>query len=378
MLLRRCTATLLAVASVLLFAAPATAAPDPLPPPSYAGFRLVKAIPGEPGTPRITLPVGYELVTGASTQVASRAEYYSFVRGPRSEAVTVTVDWPGTWVGSVVATDTRLAIRRHAGAPYRISFTLPVTWSSVNANQATVQVWSMLSPETSSGLHWRIEHNDPDRVAGPWTTVAWPATQAASVINYLVATEAVLQDSGLVAEARRKGHFFSLMGFETNNVLHPDNPPHWHLAYYPGLTYSAPRAHVPHFWVDAQGRTYYNGMDIQGQGRSRFYAGDPAQIHDPENNLVVTLTIRADGGLDIDPPAGPRYSVTAPDGDFSHQVDVSRDGVPWRSVVSRDHVKIGVLVTQVKEHQSTRPHRTTVYQYDALTGVLTNTWPGPH
>ncbi|MEN3608066.1 hypothetical protein AAH979_00815 [Plantactinospora sp. ZYX-F-223] len=378
MLLRRCGAVLLAVASVAVFAAPAAAAPDPVPPPSYAGFRLVKAIPGEPGTPRITLPVGYELVPGTATQVASRAEYYSFVRGPRSEAVTVTVDWPGTWVGSVVASDTRLAIRRHPGTPYRISFTLPVTWSSVNANQATVQVWSMLSPDTSTGLHWRIEHNDPDRVAGPWTTVAWPATQAASVINHMIASEAALRDSGLVAEARRKGHFFSLMGFETNNVLHPDNPPHWHLAYYPGLTYGAPKAHVPHFWVDAQGKTYYNGMDIQGQGRSRFYAGDPAQIHDLDNNLVVTLTIRADGGLDIDPPAGPRYSITAPDGNFSHQVDVARDGVPWRSVVSRDHVKIGVLVSQVKDHQSGGAHRTTVHRYDALTGVLTNTWPGGH
>lgn len=375
MVLRRWLTVLLATVSVVAFAAPAVAAPDPVPAPNYAGFRLVKAIPGDLSTPEITLPAGYELVPGTQHQVASRAEYYSFIRGPRSTAVTVTVDWPGTWIGSVIATDTRLAVRRHAGAPYRVSFVVPVTWSTVNANQATVQVWSMLNGSTASGVHWRIEHNDPDRVAGPWTSVPWPATQAASVINYMIATEAVLQDSGLAAEARRKAHFFSLMGFETNNVLHPDNPPHWHLAYYPGLTYGAAGAHVPHFWVDAQGKTFYNGMDIQGQGRSRFYAGDPAKIHDPSGALVVTLTIRADGGLDIDPPAGPRYSITAPDGDFSHGVDVSRDGVPWRSVVSQDHVKIGILVTQVKDHQTTRPHRTTVYQYDALTGVLTNTWP---
>ncbi|WP_422770926.1 hypothetical protein ACN28C_30445 [Plantactinospora sp. WMMC1484] len=368
---------LLPAATVMALATPALAAPDQGPPPSYAGFRLVKAIPGEPGTPEITLPAGYELVPGAQHQVASRAEYYSFIRGPRREAVTVTVDWPGSWIGSVVATDTRLPVRRHPGAPYRISFDVPVTWSSANANQATLQVWSILSPSTASGLHWRIEHNDPDRTAGPWTGVAWPAAQAASVINYMVAGEAVLRDSGLVAEARRKGHFFSLMGFETNNVLHPDNPPHWHLAYYPGASRGAPRAHVPHFWVDARGRTFYNGMDIQGQGRSRFHAGDPARIHDLDGNLVVTLTIRADGGLDIDPPAGPRYSITAPDGDFSHQVDVARDGVPWRSVVSRDHVKIGVLVIQVREHGTVRPHRTTVHRYDALTGVLTSTWPTP-
>lgn len=377
MLLRRCLAMLLAAASVTAFATPAAAAPDPPPASSYAGFRLVKAIPGEPGRPEIRLPDGYQLVPGARHQVASRSEFSSFIRGPRSKAVTVTVDWPGTWIGSVVASDIRLPLRRASGRPYQVTFDVPVTWSSVDANQATGQVWSMISPATASGLHWRIEHNDPDRVAGPWTSVAWPAVQVAAVINYLVAAEAVLRDSGLIAEARRKGHFFSLMGFETNNVLHPDNPPHWHLAYYPGPTYGAARAHVPHFWVDARGKTFYNGMDIQGQGRSRFHAGDPAQINDPDNNLVVTLTIRADGGLDVDPPAGPRYSITAADGDFSHQVDVARAGVPWRSVVSRDHVKIGVLVTQVKDHQTTRPHRTTVYRYDALTGVLDTTWPSP-
>ncbi|MGI5213589.1 hypothetical protein [Plantactinospora sp. CA-290183] len=374
MALRRWLA-ILVTAATLGYATPAVAAPDPLPPPSYAAFRLVKAIPGEPSTPQVTLPAGYEFVPGAQHHVASRAEYYSFVQGPRGEGVAVTVRWPGVWIGSVVAHDTRLALHRHAGDPYRVSFVLPVLRATVNANQPTLQVWSMLNGSTASGLHWRIEHNDPDRAAGPWLTVPWPAVQAASVINYLVASEAVLRDSGLVAEARRKGHFFSLMGFETNNTLHTDNPPHWHLAYYPGADYSAPGAHVPHFWVDARGATYYNGMDIQGQGRSRFYPGDPAQIHDPEGNLVVTLTIRSDGGLDIDPPAGPRYSIVAPDGDFSHGVHVSRAGVPWRSVRSQDHVRIGVLVTQVRDLGSTAPDRTTVYRYDALTGVLTDTWP---
>jgi hypothetical protein len=351
--------------------AAAVAAPDTAPAPHYAGIRVVRAVPGAPSTPRITLPPGYRLLAGDRHRAASRSEFTAFIRGPRSErGIPVTIDWPEASVGSVVAADTRLALHRHAGAPHRVTVVVPVVWSSPDANQATLQVWSMLSRSTASGLLWRIEHNDPDRAVGPWAGGPWPAVQATAVVNWMVAAEAVLRDSGLIAEARRRGHFFSLMGFETNNPLHPDNPPHWHLAYYPGRDHGAPRAQVPHFWVDERGGTFYNGMDVQGAGRRAFRAGEPARIHAPDGTLLVTLTIRADGGLDIAPAVGPRYSITAPDGNFGHSVDVARAGVPWRSFATRDDVKIGVLVVQVRDAGSTAPHRTTVYRYDALTGVL--------
>lgn len=350
---------------------PAAAAPDNSPAPHYAGVRIVRAVPGRPSTPRFSLPPGYTLVAGARHRVASRAEFTAFVKGPRAErGVPVTVHWPDVYVGSVVAADTRLPVRRFTDDPHRVDFLLPVVSSSPDADQATIQVWSVLSRSTASGLHWRVEHNDPDRAAGPWTDVPWPAAQAAAVVNWMVAAEAVLRDSGLVAEARRRGHFFSLMGFETNNPLHPDNPPHWHLAYYPGRDRSAPRAHVPHLWVDERGRTFYNGMDVQGRGRQAFRAGEPARIRDADGNLVLTLTIRADGGLDLAAPNGPRYSIVAPDGRFDDGVDVVRDGTPWRSFATRDDVRLGVLVVQVRQTGSTAPHRTTIHRYDALTGVL--------
>jgi hypothetical protein len=345
-------------------AAPAEAA-EPV---AYASFRVVRTVPGEPATPEITLPAGYTPVAGANYQVASRAEYYTFVSGPRSTGVEVAVRWPGVRVAAVVTGDTRLALTRDPADPERVTFTLPVTATSASAARPTLEVFSYPSGATASGVYWRIEHNDRDRAAGYWAGVPWPAGEARAAINYLVATEAILQDSGLAAEARRRGHFYALMGFETNNLLHLDNPPHWHLSYYPGLTFGAPKAHVPHFWMDEQGRTFYNGMDIQGQGRSRFYAGDPAQIHDADGNLIVTLTIRDDGGLDIDPPAGPRYSISADDGHFDRAVRVLRDGVPWRWVTSYDAVRVGLLVTTVLGTES----RATAYRYDRLTGVITS------
>jgi hypothetical protein len=354
------------LAALLLVPAQPAVAAEPV---AYASFRVVRAAPGEPAAPEIALPSGYTPVTGTNYQVASRAEYYAFVSGPRSGAgVEVAVRWPGVRVAAVVTGDTRLALTPDPADPERVRFTLPVTATSANAAQPTLQVFSYPSGATSSGVYWRIEHNDPDRAAGYWAGVPWPAGEARAAINYMVAAEAVLQDSGLAAEARRRGHFFALMGFETNNLLHSDNPPHWHMSYYPGLTFGAPKAHVPHFWMDERGRTFYNGMDIQGQGRGKFYAGDPAPIRDAEGNLVVTLTIRDDGGLDIDPPTGPRYSITADGGHFDRAVRVLRDGMPWRWLTSHDDVHLGGLVTTVLA----ATWQATVYHYDRLTGVITS------
>src|SRR5689334_16247947 len=38
---------------------------------AYAGFRVVRAVPGTPSVPEVTLPAGYSLVPGANYNVAS-------------------------------------------------------------------------------------------------------------------------------------------------------------------------------------------------------------------------------------------------------------------------------------------------------------------
>jgi hypothetical protein len=67
---------------------------------NYGSFRVIKAVASAPSQPEIVLPDGYTLVTGANHQVASRLEYYSFVQGPLSDAVPVTVRWPGEQIDS--------------------------------------------------------------------------------------------------------------------------------------------------------------------------------------------------------------------------------------------------------------------------------------
>ncbi|WP_129669557.1 hypothetical protein [Phytoactinopolyspora endophytica] len=344
---------------------------------AYAAFRIVRARPDTPGRPEITLPAGYEIVPGDTYSVASRAEYYTFVQGPPNDSgIDVTVRWPEVAVETVVHQDTHLDLRRDPADRHSFSFTLPVIQESINANQPTIQVWS--HPDISPGMYWRIEHNDPDRVAGPWTTVAWPAGQVKSVIHQVVAAHEIWRDSGMTETAAAKGHRFVLMGFETNNTLHSDNPPHWHISYNSGPDFGSP-THNPHFWLDAEGRTFYNGMDVTGLGRLRHYVGEPASIYDfigdandGRGDLVVTVTIREDGGLDIEPPAGPAYAIAAGrDDTLVDEVSVLRAGEPWLRVSTNDRVQLGVLNIRVKGLQNAAESRSTVLRYDRLTGVLT-------
>jgi hypothetical protein len=330
---------------------------------AYAGFRLVRRVAGAPQSPAvITLPDGYTL----QNSTPSRGEYLAFVRGERNDAgIAVSVTWPGQFVEHVIAGERHLPFDRERSDPFTVTFTLPIWRASVTADSPTVQVWSYLSNPAGTGLYWHIEHNDPDRAAGYWATAAWPAVEAQTVITYMVASKAILDDAGLVERARQRNHFFALMGFETNNPLHQDNPPHWHLAYYPGPTMSAAKATVPHFWIDNQGRTFYNGQDVQGSGRTPYRVDQPAPILDASGGVILTTTIRAGGGLDLDPPDGPRYSMLPPEAGI---VRVLRDGADWRLVAATDDVREGLTVTE-----ATGPdgfHELRQYRYDPLTGPL--------
>ncbi|MEV6349282.1 hypothetical protein [Actinoplanes sp. NPDC051851] len=329
-------------------------------PGAYAALRIVRAVPGPPTVPEILLPPGYTL----RHRTASRAELLAFVHGPRDEdGIRVDLAWPGQRIAAVIAGDRRLTLHRSHG---RVRVTVPVHRATPAADSPTVQMWSRLS-SPASGLYWHVEHNDPNRAAGHWQTVRWPTGETRAVLSWTLAAREILIASGLTAAARRRGHFFALMGFETNNPLHHDNPAHWHLSYYPGATLGAPHATVPHFWLDRRGRTYYNGQDRQGAGRTRYFAGEPAPIRDADGTTVLTTVIHPDGGLDIRPPRGPAYAIAGAAGDFTGRLRILRGGRLWRTVHATDDVHHGRLRLETRGRAGTR-RRT--YRYDPLTGHL--------
>jgi hypothetical protein len=343
---------------------------------AYAAFRVVRTRPGEPDRPEITLPEGYEFVSGATYNVASRAEYYTFVTGPpNSSGIDVEVHWPSVAVKSVVYLNSRLRMTRDPVGGHRFSFPLPITRTSVNANQPTIQIWSYL--DRSEGIEYNLLHNDPDRVAGPWLDVPWPKSETKSQIHQLFAAHAIVIASGLKAAAVAKGHRWFVQGFETNNTLHTDNPPHWHISYNSGPNFNHP-THNTHFWLDSDAKNFYNGMDVTGMGRLRHYVGDPAAIYDFESDandgrgdLVATITIREDGGLDIAPPSGPVYAIAAGrDRSLIEEVTVLRDDKPWLRIETEDLYKTGVTTVKTTGLQDTADSGVRVIRYDPLTGAL--------
>jgi hypothetical protein len=343
---------------------------------AYAAFRIVRVRPGEPDQPEITLPEGYAFVSGARYNVASRAEYYTFVTGPtNSSGVEVEVFWPGVEVKSVVHLDSRLPIRRDPLDGHRFRFTLPISRTSVDANQPTIQIWSYV--DRSAGMEFTLLHNDPDRAAGPWLTVPWPKNETKSQSHQVFAAHAILSASGLKAAAAAKGHRWFVQGFETNNTLHTDNPPHWHISYNSGPSFSYP-THNTHFWLNSDAENFYNGMDVTGMGRLKHYVGDPAAIYDFESeanggrgDLVATMTIREDGGLDIAPPSGPVYAIAAGrDGSLIEEVTVLRDDQPWLRIETEDRYEVGVTTVKTKGLQDEADSNVRVLRYDPLTGAL--------
>lgn len=340
---------------------------------AYVGFRVVREDPGTPSVPEVTLPAGYTQMAGATYNVASRAEFYTFVQGEQNTVgIPVSVRWPGQRIKAIVQADRRLALTRDPADPERVSFTLPVYRTSAGADQATIQVWSHIAG-AATGEYMVYEHNDPDRVAGPWTTVAWPSGAVRAATNWVLACHEILQDSGLAARARARGHFWALMGFETNNTLHADNPPHWHMSYYPGPDMNAAPQTIPHYWIDSRGRTFYNGQDTTGQPRGQYRIDNPAPIYDGQGGLVITTTIRANGGLDVDTPEGLRYRIYSPNEDFTSTVEIWKAGKLWRYVTTDDDVKRGILRTDARGAGRDPVRESIEYRYDELTGAVLTT-----
>ena len=345
--------------------------PRPDAPVGYACIRVVRKQPGRPGKPRIDLPSGYERVTDGHHELASAGEYYVFLKGPRGVAPGVRIGWPGVEVEAVVHGHDRLTLRRGDGA---VLCDVPVRAASARAAWTTLEIWSH---RNEPDLPIRIEHNLESRRAGKFAEGPWVAGQAAACVNYLIACREVLRDWGLHRQiAREKLGHLSLMGFESNNPLHGDWPAHWHLIYYwpppkePGKDHYF-GSQVPHFHLDADGRTVTNSIHVfGGQGRLAK-ARDPMVFTDPDGKVRFAMDIRPDGGVDIGPEAGTwTYSLVAGDdrGRFCESLRVLRGGQPWLGVATKDDAKAGVLTVRVEPLGGKGPMRTETHRYDPLTG----------
>lgn len=326
----------------------------------YAAVRVVRASPGEPAVPDIELSAGYTPHDHGVYAAASPAEYYTFIEGPAGDA-DLRVRWDAG-VRAVVCGDERLALDRTGDG---VTCSVPVEADSPSGCRSTLNVYSHVGDDT---LPVRVEHNDPDRRAGQYADQPWMPAQPRAALNFVFGAREALADWGLPGEVHEAGAgTVRLMGYETNDPPHGDFPAHWHLNL--GHPDAWDGSHIPHLYLDQEGRVSRNAMVVLGYPeRSRMHGvGDPVTYRDAAGEVRMALDIRPDGGVDLGPEPGEwTYALTAGEGGFPASVVVERAGEPWRTVAVEDDVTAGRLSVTVTGEEE----RTERYDYDPLTGAL--------
>ena len=345
----------------------------------YSLVRVVRVEPGAPSEPKILLPQPFALYRTGNFEAASRSEYYVYVTGPKSE-VEAVIDWPGVKISQVIVGDQRLPLRRD-GAQVRV--TIPVRHGRLSNLHGvgqdawnTLEVWSHHDEEN---LKIQVPHNDRDRATGVYSKEPWVAAQAQAALDFVFAGREVMRDWKLHhALAAEEPSFVELMGFETNNPLHGDAPPHWHLSiFWPDKRQTRTGVMcIPHFYLDDSSRVTSNAFSTYGpaspgeasQWQERILGpGEPALYKDRRGQVRMVITIRTDGGIDLgsDINAATYSILAAQDGAL-----IRRHGAPWRRVHVDDDVKQGLLTVTVSQIPagSEKPHLE-LHRYDPLTGV---------
>ena len=345
----------------------------------YSLIRIVREQPGEPSKPTIVVPAPFALHTTGNFDWASRAEYYVYVTGPKL-AVQIVIRWPEVKVAQVIVGNERLALRRD-GDTIRVD--IPVRHGRLadlqnGAHDAwnTLEIWSF---HNEKNLKIQVPHNDPNRAAGIYAKQPWVARQAQSALNFVFASREVLRDWQLHHElAAEENSCVELMGFETNNPLHGDAPPHWHLSvFWPdNLQTRTAVMCIPHFYMDRDGRVTSNGFSTYGPPahgepskwqQSSLGPDEPALYKDRSGKVRMAITIRKDGGIDLGPdPKSVTYSIHPGE----NGTLITRHGEPWRLVRVEDDTKNGVMtVTVTPEPKGNEKPHIEIHRYDPLTGV---------
>jgi hypothetical protein len=316
---------------------------------AYACVRIVRAAAGAPSAPALAVPAGWATVDEPDHAVASPGEFYAFLSGPTGAVGELGIDWPGVAVAAVVSDGSRLPCTGRGGS---LRCRLRLAAASARAAWPTLEVHSHLD---EPDLPIRIEHNHEARRAGWFLAQPWVGGEARAAVNWILAARTMLRDWGIHRRLLAAGIArLQLMGFESNNPLHLDHPPHWHLmAYLPradgAIDYDAPGSQVPHFYLDGLGRIVANSEHVVAmphRGR-RLGPGEPMGFISRDGKPLFALTIRADGGLDVADEAGlPRYALVGagPGGDAREGVAVLAQGRPLAVVAWRYDPLIGRAV----------------------------------
>ncbi|WP_394010912.1 hypothetical protein [Anaerococcus cruorum] len=235
---------------------------------------------------------------------------------------------------------------------------ISLTFDNLPLKTSTLSVHTLIRKE---GQTMRIEHNQNSRYVGLYKE--YPELQIKAVLHYMFACWEILNISEIASSVSedKVGHF-AILGFETNNALHPDFPPHWHLILrWPYRVGSQ----APHIYVDQSGRNVKNTSSIDAipHFRAEFGPEEWMDLVDMYGEKRLAIKIDNDGG----------YTLRANNQDykvspfFENQVKVSINKNPLFSLNITDDSENGLL--RAKYEYSSKINYMELH-YDKYTGEI--------
>lgn len=245
-----------------------------------------------------------------------------------------------------------------------VSFNFEI--SGLTGPTRTLYIHSILR---EPGLTLRIEQNNIGRRAGKYREGDYPATEILAANHYMFAMREIVHALDLPQYLNRNQlGYLLILGFETNNEVHTDYPPHWHLIYrWP--TYAGSPA--PHIYLALDGKMTKNVCYVDcHRGCCKDYApGDWCPLIDPYGHDLCAVRIDEDGGMSVTKPAASIYRMGpyTPEG-----VTVYKDGQSIGVIHTANDTEVGKFQVrwECPASSSARASYTETISYDPLTGAI--------
>ena len=237
---------------------------------------------------------------------------------------------------------------------------ISLTFDNLPLKTSTLSVHSIIRRE---GQTMRIEHNQETRFVGLYED--YPELQIKAVLHYMFACWEILNISEIASSVSEDkiGHF-AILGFETNNALHPDFPPHWHLILrWPYRVGSQ----APHIYVDADGKNIKNISSIDGIPgfKAEFKPEEWMNLVDMYGESRLAIKVDEDGGYSL--KSNDIIYKVSPFKNDKDEVYINNN--PLFKLKLTDDSEKGVLIARY-EYISKTNHLE--IQYDKYTGKIKN------
>lgn len=222
------------------------------------------------------------------------------------------------------------------------------------------------------GLTLRIEQNNIGRRAGKYREGNYPETEIQAANHYMFAMREIVCALDLPQYLNRNHlGYLLILGFETNNEIHTDYPPHWHLIYRWPTHAGSP---APHLYIASDGRMTENAcyIDCMHGAHRDYQQGEWCGFVDPYGHDVCAVRIDADGGMSVTKPGASVYKMSR----YTKEngVIICKDGHEIGSIRTENNTDTGhfeVTWNSTAKTSAFRTSYTETIDYDPFTGSIT-------